>query len=115
MAAEANGVSRATMRAWMAQGKEDQKAKRESAFSQFLAEVHEADAAGVDGRLDIIAAASLHDWKAAHTINAIRHPDEFASDRTELRRLRAQVEELLKLALGGQRPPEAPPAAPAGG
>lgn len=121
MAAEANGVSRATMRAWMKTGKEDQAAKRESAFASFLAEVHEADAAGCDRRLEVIEAASLHDWKAAHTINAIRHPEEFASDRQELRRAQKQLAEMAALMTqliaqqqGSQIPPASPPASGGG-
>ncbi len=116
VAAEAAGVSYETFNGWRKQGRKDVDAKQPSVFAEFYREVKKAEARFVRENMRGLRAAAEDPryWTARAWQLERRRPEEFADNRKELAALRRQVEDLIK-ALGGQRPPDAPPAAPAGG
>ena len=86
------GIGVRTLRRWLARGK-----KGETPYAALLAEVKKAEADAVAKHVSNIELHSTDSWQANAWILERRWPEEFGSQRAEIKELRKQVQELLTL------------------
>jgi len=95
-ACDAVGITYKTFKSWRRQGNSDLRAKKLSAYSAFCTALKKANGQFVAEGVKRIKEASQRHWTAYAWLLERRHPEDFATDRQELRRAVKKLSELEK-------------------
>ena len=108
-ACKRQGICVRTLRYWLSWGR-----KGEAPFAALLAAVRKAESDAIAKHLGNIEAHSVDSWQASAWTLERRWPEKFGSQRSEIRELRIQVQELLALVHVGHLASAAKAVAPGG-
>lgn len=112
-ACAACGIQYTTYKGWVNQGNKDIAVKKNTAFASFVIQIKEAEAQSLTGLIQTIRNASERQWQAAAWLAERRHPEKWADNRAEMRRLTRTLEDALRALEEAKRqimqPPPTPP------
>lgn len=83
LASSSGGISRQTLKKWLAIGEEDLENGRETEMAAFTKAFRDAEWEFAGGMLDLISGAAPEDWHAAAWVLERRYPKEFGKTVVE--------------------------------
>lgn len=95
LAAESNGINRATLADWINTGLEDLKEGKKTAFAEFSSNLKKCECVAIIKLLDEIK-MGVKSWQSRAWILERRFPTEFATGAYELTLLRHEIDEIKK-------------------
>ncbi|WP_218814593.1 hypothetical protein [Rickettsiella endosymbiont of Dermanyssus gallinae] len=96
LAAESNGINRATLSDWINTGLEHLKEGKKTALAEFSSTLKKCECEAIIGLLDDIK-AGVKSWQSRAWILERRFPTEFAVGAHELVLLRQELDEIKKV------------------